>query len=344
MSRDHMRHCILYSYDNGDSIETCLQQLQRIYGAECPSRNTIVRWYERIASGDRSLQDYPRSGRPELHGCASLIQTTIDEQPSISTRGLSTLTGLSRGTIDRICDEELDLEKRPPLAIPHELSPKMKKDRVNDGRALLSILESRAPEQYGGIVTLDEAQFPLRYPSDFIWTKRGEQRQEEVRSRIHEDKIMVVIVLSADGVLQVTPIPGKDHFNSSVFIHSILEPLQELLRPHYPAHAPQKCYLHMDNSAIHRSAQVTAFLARSIFIPAPQPPYSPDLSPCDFFLFGHIKGSLKGHVFHDEKELIVEIRKICNEISVPCLQSVFANWTARLHWVCEHDGIYFREK
>ncbi|GFV59328.1 uncharacterized protein TNCV_2340691 [Trichonephila clavipes] len=30
---------------------------------------------------------------------------------------------------------------------------------------------------------------------------------------------------------------------------------------------------------------------------APQPPYSPDLSPCDFFLFPKLKNPLKGHHF-----------------------------------------------
>lgn len=31
----------------------------------------------------------------------------------------------------------------------------------------------------------------------------------------------------------------------------------------------------------------------------PHPPYSPDLSPCHFFLFSHIKWSIKGRQFND---------------------------------------------
>jgi hypothetical protein len=31
------------------------------------------------------------------------------------------------------------------------------------------------------------------------------------------------------------------------------------------------------------------------FILVPQPPYSPDLAPCEFFLFGYLKQQLEGN-------------------------------------------------
>jgi hypothetical protein len=37
------------------------------------------------------------------------------------------------------------------------------------------------------------------------------------------------------------------------------------------------------------------------------PPSSPDLAPCDFFLFGYAKKKLKDIVFSDEEELFVAI-------------------------------------
>ncbi|GFV09621.1 uncharacterized protein TNCV_4716051, partial [Trichonephila clavipes] len=42
---------------------------------------------------------------------------------------------------------------------------------------------------------------------------------------------------------------------------------------------------------------VNRFFASKNIPVAPQPPYSPDLSPCDFFLFLKLKNHLKGHPF-----------------------------------------------
>jgi len=36
---------------------------------------------------------------------------------------------------------------------------------------------------------------------------------------------------------------------------------------------------------------------------APRPPYSPDLAPCDFFLFLRMKGQKKGKSFADVREV-----------------------------------------
>ena len=37
----------------------------------------------------------------------------------------------------------------------------------------------------------------------------------------------------------------------------------------------------------------------------PHPPYSPDLAPCDFFLFPNLKKSLTGQKFESNEEVIV---------------------------------------
>ena len=41
----------------------------------------------------------------------------------------------------------------------------------------------------------------------------------------------------------------------------------------------------------------------SVFQRAPHPPYSPDLAPSDFFLFGYVKEKLGGQSFKTREEL-----------------------------------------
>ena len=48
--------------------------------------------------------------------------------------------------------------------------------------------------------------------------------------------------------------------------------------------------LHHDNAAPHKAGIATEYLL-------PHPPYSPDLAPCDFYLFPKIKQELSGRSF-----------------------------------------------
>jgi hypothetical protein len=53
------------------------------------------------------------------------------------------------------------------------------------------------------------------------------------------------------------------------------------------------------------------------------PPYSPDLVPSDFFLFGYVKGKLMEYRAETPSELLVRIQVIQAEIPRETLNAVF---------------------
>ena len=55
--------------------------------------------------------------------------------------------------------------------------------------------------------------------------------------------------------------------------------------------------LHHDNATCHTSLLVQQFLSNKNITVCPHPPYSPDLAPCDFWLFLKVKMTLKGKRF-----------------------------------------------
>lgn len=71
-----------------------------------------------------------------------------------------------------------------------------------------------------------------------------------------------------------------------------------------------------------------------------KPPYSPDICPCDFWLFGYIKEKLKGNHFTSQEELKNAIIQILNEITKEQLLSVYQEWIERLNNVIEREGDY----
>jgi len=55
--------------------------------------------------------------------------------------------------------------------------------------------------------------------------------------------------------------------------------------------------LHHDNVPAHTALSIREFLVKKNIPVLPHPPYSPDLAPCDFYLFCKLKSKLKGHHF-----------------------------------------------
>ena len=55
--------------------------------------------------------------------------------------------------------------------------------------------------------------------------------------------------------------------------------------------------LHHDNAPAHTALSIREFLAKKHISVLPHPPYSPDLAPCDFYLYTKLKSKLKDHHF-----------------------------------------------
>jgi hypothetical protein len=61
--------------------------------------------------------------------------------------------------------------------------------------------------------------------------------------------------------------------------------------------------IHHDNAPAHTALAVQRFLATKNMAVVSHPIYSPDLAPCNFFLFPKIKMRLKGRRFNDVEDI-----------------------------------------
>jgi hypothetical protein len=69
----------------------------------------------------------------------------------------------------------------------------------------------------------------------------------------------------------------------------------------------------------------------------PHPPYSPDISPCDFWLLGLLKEIMKDREFHSHEEIDEAITVAWNDLTFETVQSIFYDWMRRLASVIEHE-------
>jgi transposase len=99
-------------------------------------------------------------------------------------------------------------------------------------------------------------------------------------------------------------------------------------------------FLHRDNAPADASLLIRDFLANSNITVLPQPPYSTDLAPADFFLFPKLKFTLKGrcHTIQDVTEYSqTELRPIPKK----AYQDSFHKWQRRWELCVNAGGEYF---
>jgi hypothetical protein len=72
------------------------------------------------------------------------------------------------------------------------------------------------------------------------------------------------------------------------------------------------------------------------------PPYSPDLAPCDIFLFPKTKLKLKGSRFDTIEEIQAESQRVLDTLTEKDFQEAFQKWRRR--WDrCLHAGVNYFE-
>ena len=99
--------------------------------------------------------------------------------------------------------------------------------------------------------------------------------------------------------------------------------------------------LHHDNAPAHSALSIRQFLAERNIPTLEQPPYSPDLAPCDFFLFPKLKGVIKGTRFPDveaiKRAMTTELQRILEETFRGCIEA----WKKTMDKCVRLEGNYF---
>ena len=101
--------------------------------------------------------------------------------------------------------------------------------------------------------------------------------------------------------------------------------------------------LHHDNAPAFTALSIRQFLAERNIETLEHSPYSPDLAPCDFFLFPEIKSLLKGTPFFDIDSIKMAATTELKKILENAFQEYFESWKRRMHKCFQVKGDYFEE-
>jgi hypothetical protein len=74
----------------------------------------------------------------------------------------------------------------------------------------------------------------------------------------------------------------------------------------------------------------------------PYPPFSPDIAPSEFFLFGCPKEKLRGCCHDTAMNVFTAIADLMESLEKSLLHRAFNEWISRLHLVVESSGEYMQ--
>ena len=154
-------------------------------------------------------------------------------------------------------------------------------------------------------------------------------------------KVMLTVFFDFNGIVHHELSPRGQTVNKKYYLQ-VQRRLREVIRKKRPDLWKNKSWLlHHDNAPAHTSLLVREFLAKNNTVTMPHSPYSPDMAPCNFFLFPKIKRTLKGRRFTAIDDIKSASLKKLKAIPKIEFEKCFEDWKKRWHKCIISNGDYF---
>jgi len=321
--------------------------LRRAYGNEAMCRATCFEWHARFKRGRTSLEDDERSGRPSTSSTPKNVETIrwlVHEDRRRTIKEIAAIVNVSYGTVQTILTCDLNMHRVAAKFVPRLLTPEQKEHRV----AICEELRQRAlddPSFMSRIITGDESWVygydPETKQQSSQWKSPESPRPKKARQSRTALKSMLIVFFDIRGIVHHEFVPQGQTVNAQ-FYCSVLRRLRENIRRKRPElWRAGNWLLHDDNAPSHRALATREFLAHNNVTTFPHPPYSPDLAPCDFFLFPKMKLQLKGRRFDGLEDIQRESQNVLGKLREQDFQHAFQQWQRRWDRCVAAHGDYF---
>jgi hypothetical protein len=151
-----------------------------------------------------------------------------------------------------------------------------------------------------------------------------------------------MVSFTAKKLIMVDVLPRGSTFNQLYFVNSIFPDLKTANLNFRRSETRSTCSGYIDNSICHHGSKVRSKIKKN-HNDRMYPTYSPDISPCDFWLFGMLKQTLRDREFSSSAETEDAIARVWNGLTFDDAQGMFRGWIRCVACVGESDGEYINE-
>jgi hypothetical protein len=102
-----------------------------------------------------------------------------------------------------------------------------------------------------------------------------------------------------------------------------------------------RLFVRMDNNTPDNGAKVASIMDRRHVFRAPHPPYSPEISLCDFWRFGAVKHTMKDIELNFREQIVTRLAKFWDDLTFEDVEHAFEEWITYLERVIANGGEYF---
>ena len=238
-----------------------------------------------------------------------MTRNLIEEDARITTQMMETHLGIDSAAVHTILHDHLKVRKLCARWIPHILTNAQKDARVEFCQFLIHRTGMRTPIISDAVRSLqgDETFFyhfdVETKRSSAQWVPKGGDRPVKARRSRSQGKRMFAAFFDSQGVIANIKLEGQATVTARWYIKICLPEVIESIKRRRPRSGLRGLKLHHDNAPAHAAILTREFLHEKSLPTLPHPPYSPDLSPCDFWLLPKLKEQLKGRRFNSDEEI-----------------------------------------
>lgn len=350
LSRVHFRAMIFYDFKSGLSQPQCLDRLRSAFGDASPSRTTVFEWYAEFRRGRCSLEDEVRSGRPveaTTDENVAAIQAIVEEDARVTVAQLEVAVGISSGSVRSILHNKLQLHKVCARWVPHQLTESQKTARVEWCQNMLARFDGGRSRGVWELVSGDETWIycydPETKQQSAQWTKVGGPPPQKFRRERSVAKQMVAVFVAKTGHVTTIPLEEQRTVTGKWYAANCLPKVMDAVAERRPRTRTRGMLLHHDNAPAHKAQVVVDFLASEHIQEVGHPPYSPDLAPCDFFVFPNVKRLMRGVRYESPKEAVDAFRELIESLPSSSWSSCWTKWFERMQLCIDCNGDYFEK-
>jgi hypothetical protein len=107
---------------------------------------------------------------------------------------------------------------------------------------------------------------------------------------------------------------SQRNFNNEYFVNEMMQPLVAKYFPGGRMPHTSRLIVRLDKCLVHFPKHTQMFFDENSLLRVPEPPYSQDLAPSDFWLFDYIKSALQRFKFEAPDQLLQGICAFLNHL------------------------------